>query len=171
MEGCNEEIDKIINYKIADSQGHKIPTAADLGLDKKSGIFEEGWQFVYIPTHQNKELMVYVPEEKTLLEGDLFFNLQHAGSKNPNSDLFNEQFEGKDPQTGLWGWVNRQVIISGGYLSGYVGNKIFKDHSAVRKAFDEVEQKWKFEKIIPCHGDTIDRNGSKVWKDSFSFLQ
>ncbi|GME99400.1 unnamed protein product [Ambrosiozyma monospora] len=33
MEGCNEEIDKIINYKIADSQGHKILTAADLGVD------------------------------------------------------------------------------------------------------------------------------------------
>ncbi|GMG21723.1 unnamed protein product [Ambrosiozyma monospora] len=170
MEGCNESIDKIINYKVTEKQGNKILTGTDLGLDEQSGIVEDGWQFVYIPSHQNKELMVYVPEEKTLLEGDMFFNFQHKHFKNPNSDLYNEQFEGKDPQTGLWGWVNKQVFSDGGHLKGVVEKKIFKDPSAVKKVFDEVNQKWKFEKIIPCHGDTIDRNGSNVWKDSFAFL-
>ncbi|GME78398.1 unnamed protein product [Ambrosiozyma monospora] len=170
MEGCNESVDKIISHKVTEKNGNSILNGVDLGLSEQSGIVEDGWQFVYIPSHRNKELMVYVPSEKALLQADLFFNLQHKDSKTPNSDLFNEQFDGKDPQTGLWGWVLKQVL-NDGFLKTYIKSNTFKlDPSGVRKVLDEVDQKWKFEKIIPCHGDTIDRNGSKVWKDSFEYL-
>ncbi|GME78399.1 unnamed protein product [Ambrosiozyma monospora] len=171
MEGCNEPIGKVINHKFTEKHGNRIVSGADLGLSEQSGIVKDGWQFVYFASHPSKELMVHVPSEKTILEGDLFFNLQHKSFKNPNSDLFNEQFDGKDPQTGLWGWVGKQVFGDGGLFKGFIQRQMFKNPSGVRKVLDEVDQKWKFEKIIPCHGDTIDRNGSKVWKDSFGFLQ
>ncbi|QPG73498.1 hypothetical protein FOA43_000809 [Brettanomyces nanus] len=173
FEGCDPQIDSAIDFKIADSQGNKILKRKDLiglGIPEDSDLIKADLQFVYIPSHQNKELMVYVPGSKTLLEADMFFNLQYTGHRTPESDLFNEQFGGKDPQSGLWGWLTKKAFTPGTFLNNQLTGGIIKDKPAAKKAIEQMLQEWDFNKIIVCHGDTINRDGKEVWRKAFQQL-
>ncbi|VEU21556.1 DEKNAAC102336 [Brettanomyces naardenensis] len=172
FEGCDPDIDAAIDYKILDSQGSKVLKKADLiklGISETSGIIKDDFQFVYVPSHQNHELVLYVPSQKTILEADLFFNLQYSGHRVPESELYNEQFGGKDPQTGIYGWITKKAFTSGTYLNGKLSGAVIKDVPAAKKAI-EATLTWDFDKIIVCHGDTIDKDGKSVWKKAFAGL-
>ncbi|KAF6005859.1 hypothetical protein HII13_000130 [Brettanomyces bruxellensis] len=173
FEGCDEQINKAIDYKIPETSGNTILKSDDLvkfGIPKDSDIIANNFQFLYIPSHQNKELMLFAPSEKTLLEADMFFNLQYSGNRRPESDLYNEQFGSVDPQTGVYGWLTKKLFTPNTFLNRQISGSIFKDREGAKKAVSSMLEEWDFERIIMCHGDTIDRDGKKVWKDAFASL-
>lgn len=173
FQGCDARIDKVIDYKIPEASGNTILKGDDLmkiGIPKDSDVIANDFQFVYIPSHQNKELLLYVPSEKTLLEADMFFNLQYSGFRRPESDLYNEQFDSKDPQKGIYGWLTKKLFTPNTCLNRMIFGSIFKDKEGAKKAVSSMLENWNFERIIMCHGDTIDKDGKTVWKSAFSSL-
>lgn len=171
---CNDKVNHLLSCHIPESEGHKSLTGTDLvkfGLNPNDPLATTGnFKFMYFPSNVSLELIMLDEKEKTLLEGDLMFNLQHDHKKNPDSDLFNEQFGNEDPQKGLGGWLTKKLLIDQSWLNSKVFNMLFKDKIGSKQGVDTVSNEWKFDKIIPIHGDTIDRNGVEVWKNNFGFL-
>lgn len=173
MEGCSPAIDKVIDYKIPDTEGNKVlgkDVLLKLGVPATSSLIKNDFQFVFIPSHANKELLMFDPTDKTLFEADMFFNLQHKNFRRPESDLYNEQFDGKDPQTGVYGFLTRSLFTPNSFLGGFLTKSIFSDKPGAKKGLQAMIDDWDFDRIIVCHGDTIDRNGKAVWKSSFSWI-
>lgn len=168
-------VEKYVTCQIPTSAAYTSLTGEDLvkfGLDSNDPLVKSNnFKFMYFPGHSNLEIVLLDQKAKTIAEGDMFFNFQLDNKKNPNSDVFNEQFHNKDPQHGMWGWLTKKVFTQDSWLSGKALNAIYKDKVGVRKGVDTMLSSWDFEKIIPCHGDTIDHNAKKVWKDAFEFLK
>lgn len=168
------EIQKLVTCSIPAGESYKTISGEDLvkfGLSKEDPLASNDFKLMFFPGHANSELVLLDAKAKTLMEGDLFFNFQLNNKKNPNCDLFNEQFNGKDPHSGIWGWVTRKAFSDGhSFLNGLLMKAVFKDRAGVKKGVDAMVSDWEFDKIIPCHGDTVDRNGVKVWKEAFEFL-
>lgn len=172
FDGCSKAVDDIITCKIPKNAGYITLKGADLikfGLPESDGIVNEGFEFIYFPHHANQELVMYDPEG-VLFEADMYFNLQHSGVKNEHCDMYNEQWGGVDPQVGFWGWVCK-LVFTPGWLNRWLMKGIFKDKPAAASGMQEIAKHWQFEKIIPSHGDVIERKGDKVWQEAFSFLK
>lgn len=160
-EGCNEQVDAVIDYKFTSAQAAKSLGPAELpeiGVPADSDLIKNKFQFVFVPSHPNKELVMLFPAAKTLFEADVLFNFQFNNHKVAESDVYNEQFDGKDPNRGLAGIVNRSVFTPGAFLNRWI------NPTAVASAKDAAPTlQWEFDKLVPCHGDTIDRDAKKVW--------
>lgn len=168
------ETEGLVSCKIPSSAAYTSLTGKDLikfGLDSNDPLAKsDSFLFMYFPGHANREIAMLDQRAKTLMEGDMFFNFQLQNRRNPNSDVFNEQFNNKDPHSGVWGWLTKKVFTENSWLGRTALNSIYKDKEGVKKGIDTMLSSWDFDKIIPCHGDTIDRNGVQVWKEAFEFL-
>lgn len=71
--------DTPIDYKVSAPSGNKVLSLANNLLSKELGIEPtsplSNLEFVYLPTHANKELVVYDGKSKILFQADLIFNL------------------------------------------------------------------------------------------------
>lgn len=166
-DSCYEKVKGLVNVAIPASQGYKVLKGDDLvklGLDAKDPLANsEVFQFMYFPGHKNSEVVMFDNRDKVIMEGDIYFNLQNNNSKNEFSSIFNEQFGNQDPNTGFKGWFSSRMMASGSMFQNFVRGKLFKDPESIKSGIDLMAKEWKFEKIIPCHGDVVDSNGAAVF--------
>lgn len=171
---CNDKVNDLLTCHIPETEGYKTLLGSDLvkfGLNPKDPLATtNNFKFMYLPQCSGQEILMLNEKDKTLLQGDLMFPMQHEHKKNPNSDLFNEQFDGKDPHTGISGWITRKLLIDDTWINSKLLSYLIKDKVRGKQGIETIANEWKFDKIISIHGDTIDRNGSDVWKQTFSFL-
>ncbi|KAL8726947.1 MAG: hypothetical protein Q9166_006368 [cf. Caloplaca sp. 2 TL-2023] len=125
--------------------------------------FDKEFDYEYVGSHANKELVFCHKPDKTLIEADMMFNLpaheQYSRTTEKATDgIFTKFFTAFQNTVGEANWQKRFLW--------YVAS------GPDRKGFNESVRKingWDFDKIIPCHGDVIDNGGHEVFKRLFAW--
>jgi len=121
--------------------------------DTKYG-FEDEIKACYFSGYKNKDVAFFHSESKAMIQADLLFNLpgneQYSKSKS-SGNVFG--ISGLSP----WSWVHQRVVRS-----------METDKEAMKRDAKTVAG-WPFEKIIPCHGDVIEKDGKQAWRHVFQF--
>jgi len=115
--------------------------------DTKYG-FEDDIQYCFFSGFKNKDVAFFHPQSKSLIQADLLFNLPA-----------NEQFsKTRSPVFGSLkpsSWAHKKLIASLGV-----------DQAAMKRDAATVAN-WDFERIIPCHGDVIEKDGNTAWREAY----
>ncbi|CAK4033653.1 Hypothetical predicted protein [Lecanosticta acicola] len=149
--------DKQGYFKIPDTHWHllKKENPASPSIDPD---FDSEFDVEYVHGHVNKELVFNHRPSRTLIEGDLLFNLpaHEQFSKtnvSPESGILTKIFNALQNTKGSATWQKRMTWY--GTSSG--------DRPAFNESVNRIA-KWDFEKIIPCHGDVIESDGKGVFE-------
>ncbi|KAH7379397.1 hypothetical protein DE146DRAFT_317272 [Phaeosphaeria sp. MPI-PUGE-AT-0046c] len=125
--------------------------------------FDAEFDWEYVPSHLNKELVFHHRPTKSLITADMFFNLPATEqfSKtgvDATSGIFTRIFGAMQSTAGSAIWQKRTIWygISRGDRTGF-------NQSVARI------NGWGFERIIPCHGDVIEGEGKGVWEKIFGW--
>jgi len=120
--------------------------------DTKYG-FEDEIQACYFSKYKTKDVAFLHVESKTLIQADLLFNL-------PGSEQYSKvKSSGKVPLIGSlspYGGMHKRMVWSSG-----------TDKDIMRRDVKTVAS-WDFERIIPCHGDVIEKDAKKAWTTAYS---
>jgi hypothetical protein len=111
--------------------------------------FEDEVKAVHFSGYKNKDVVYYHVDSKVLLEADLIFNL-------PATEQYSKtKMSGKFPILGSISpssWLQQKSV-------GGLG----VDKEAMRRDAKTVAG-WDISKIIPCHGNVIETDGTGAWK-------
>lgn len=133
-------------------------TKANKESFKVNEEFDRDFDYEYVGSHANKELVFLYKPEKTLIEADLMFNLpayeQH--SKTPEkaeTGFLTKLFIGLQSTRGDPTWQKRFIwhVASSGNRPDF--------NSSVQRISG-----WDFDRIIPCHGDVIESGGKGIFQ-------
>ncbi|CCM05095.1 uncharacterized protein FIBRA_07302 [Fibroporia radiculosa] len=103
---------------------------------------------------KNKDVAFYHPNSKSLIEADLLFNLP------PTEQYSNTDSSGKWPFSSTlnpYSWFHKRFTWSLG-----------EDKEAMKRDVRTVAG-WDFERIIPCHGDVIEKDGNAAWREAYKW--
>jgi len=121
--------------------------------DTKHG-FEDSIQHCYFSGFGNKDVAFLHTTSKTLIQADLLFNL-------PATEQYSKsKLSAKFPFFGSIGpnsWAQKHMVWNLG-----------SDKEAMKRDAKTVAG-WDFDRIIPCHGDVIETDGNKAWRDAYKF--
>ncbi|KAH7390265.1 hypothetical protein BKA64DRAFT_119141 [Cadophora sp. MPI-SDFR-AT-0126] len=130
---------------------------------KKDGIkiseeFDAEFEYEFVDSHPNKEIVFFHKPSKTLIEADLLFNL-------PATEQYSKS--GEDPTTG---WATRLF----GALQHTRGDAVWQRRmlwyvfsKSDREGFNASMRRingWGFENLVPCHGDSFVGDGKGVFE-------
>ncbi|RPD56934.1 hypothetical protein L226DRAFT_491143 [Lentinus tigrinus ALCF2SS1-7] len=116
--------------------------------------FENDIKHCYFSGFKNKDVAFFHPASKTMIEADLLFNLpateQYSRTRSSGKVPF---FGNLNPYT----WAHKKFAWSLGV-----------DTEAMKRDVKTVLG-WDFERIIPCHGDVIEKDGKKAWTEAYKW--
>ncbi|KAI0790482.1 hypothetical protein C8Q75DRAFT_762043 [Abortiporus biennis] len=118
--------------------------------------FEDDIQHCYFSGFRNKDVAFFHPESKSLIQADLLLNLPPT-----------EQYS----KTNSWA----SIPLLGGFVNPFSGLyqrmvwSLGVDKEAMKRDAKIVDG-WDFERIIPCHGDVIEKDGKKAWRSAYKFF-
>ena len=121
--------------------------------------FDNEFDYEYINSHQNKELVFVHKPSRTMIEADVVFNLpateqfSRTGT-NADSGVLTKLFGSIMNTRGSAIWQQRFLW----YAAGGKDRKGFAQSVSVIK-------KWDFDRIIPCHGDVIETGGKNIFNN------
>lgn len=122
-----------------------------------SAEFDEEFEYEFVHAHQNKELVFLHKPTRTLIEADLIFNL-------PATEQFSRT--GEDATSGILSRFSAAVMHTRGDMIWQRRLLWYGPGSSDRKAFADSVRKMKswgaFDRIIPCHGEIIERGSSEI---------
>ncbi|KAL1857069.1 hypothetical protein VTK73DRAFT_8111 [Phialemonium thermophilum] len=127
--------------------------------------FDRDFDYEYVETHPNRELVFYYRPDRVLIEADLMFNLPAT-----------EQYSRVPAEQKKEGFLSR--LFAGLQTPGEGDPKGMKRllwygiSGAKRDAFNESVRRidsWDFATLIPCHGDTLEGNGKEVFERVFEW--
>ncbi|PAV20659.1 hypothetical protein PNOK_0328600 [Pyrrhoderma noxium] len=142
------------------------PNLKGLKFDGVYGVDPEGTKYGfedeiksrYFSGFVNQDVAFNHIESRTLIEADLLFNL-------PAKEQFSKSksyggFPALGNLFGPYSWAHKKFV----YNAGVNKEAMRRDARAVAE--------WDFDRIIPCHGDTIETNGKNAWLEAYKwFLQ
>lgn len=120
--------------------------------------FDKEFDMEYVHAHANHELVFNHKPSKTLIEADFLFNL-------PATEQMSKT--GIDPTAGL---LTRLFIAINNTQGSAIWQKRFLWYgisAGDRPSYNDSVQKinkWDFDRIIPCHGDVIERDGKGIFQ-------
>ncbi|TDL21952.1 hypothetical protein BD410DRAFT_789034 [Rickenella mellea] len=136
---------------------------ADLKFDGAYGADPEGTKYgfeneikaCYFSGFQNKDVAFFHEPSKSLIEADLLFNLpcKEQYSKTNSSGKI-PIFSNINP----FGWAHKRFVWDAG-----------RDKVAMRRDAKTVAG-WNFTRVIPCHGDVIETDGNKAWREAYKWF-
>lgn len=121
------------------------------------GEFDAEFEYEYIESHANKELVFCHKPSSTLIFADVFFNLpaheqySHSGVS-PTDGFYTKIFTAFQNTQGQALWQKRFLW--------YVA---VKDREAFGRSARRVLG-WQFDRVVPCHGDVIETGGKGVFE-------
>ncbi|KAM5541758.1 hypothetical protein V8D89_004487 [Ganoderma adspersum] len=116
--------------------------------------FEDDIKHCYFSGFKNKDVAFFHPASKTMLQADLLFNLPAREQYSLSGS------SGKFPLVGNlnpWMWIHKRFAWSLGI-----------DKEAMKRDVKSVAA-WDFERIIPCHGDVIEKDGKSAWMEAYKW--
>lgn len=133
------------------TDGNKLLSGSSLASVGFPKELVDTFDAVYLPSHANKEIMLYHKPSETLLQADAIFNTPSI-----------EQYKGSgvDPKGG---WVPNAMNWMGfdSYLQKKLWPSLYVDKAGAKKGFTELLT-LPIKRIIPCHGDVIEEEPSEI---------
>ncbi|KAF5877436.1 uncharacterized protein Bfra_001803 [Botrytis fragariae] len=125
--------------------------------------FDTDFEYEFVDSHPNKELVFYYKPDRTLIEADMMFNMpateQYSKTGEDASSGFATKLFGHLQTTnGSAIWQKRMLW--------YLFSK--SDREGFNRSVKRINT-WGFENIIPCHGDTIVGNGKGIFEKVFAW--
>ncbi|KAK5078323.1 hypothetical protein LTR64_003268 [Lithohypha guttulata] len=155
--------------KDSDTKGLKFShvfTQANKATMTITPEFDDDFNYEYMHSHQNKELVLFHKPSRTLIEADVIFNLPATeqfsrSGEDANSGILTKLVNGMLNTRGDMKWQKRAIY----YGPGSSDRRAFRD--SVRKI-----QSWgEFDRLIPCHGDVIEKGGSRILAEATAWFQ
>jgi len=145
-----------VEEAIQKHQGEDIKFDGSWGKDApdtKYG-FEEDIKWCFLQSFRSKEVAFLHKDSKSLIEADLLFNLppieQYTKSNRATFSLLTKTLN-------PWSYAHKQFVWAAG-----------SDTEAMKRDAKTVAE-WDFERIIPCHGDVIEKDGNKAWREAYKW--
>ncbi|MBA7495540.1 hypothetical protein ES702_06127 [subsurface metagenome] len=164
MEGLPEKREKDPDTK--GTKFHHVFTAGNKRDLRISPEFDDEFNYEYIHSHQNKELVFLHKPTSTLIEADLLFNL-------PATEQFSRS--GEEATGGILSKVFASVMHTRGDMKWQKRLLWYGPGGSDRKGFAESVKRmdgWgEFERLIPCHGDVIERGGSRILREATAWYR
>lgn len=168
--GTDCPIDYTITSKVANQLIDKRVLAEDIGIQES--VILNNFEFVYLPTHANKELVMFDMNSKILFEADLLFNLGVPGTTSGKVKL--EQFststgypEGFRPHSGR-SFLTR-YLQPNSKVGNWLARSVTKTNNPdTQKGLRTIYNSWDFEKIVMCHGNIIEKDAKGAFKSVFN---
>ena len=115
---------------------------------------------VYFPGFSNKDIAFLHVPTRTLIQADLMFNLpareQYSQADSPHVvDSF---------PTSFFSWM---LHPGSGTHKRFLW---YANKTAEMKRDAKVVSGWDFDRIIPCHGDVIQKDGKKLWDAAYAWF-
>lgn len=152
------------DYVVKAQHGNKIldkAALAEVGITDPPIV--NNFEFVYLPTHANRELVAYDKNSKIVFEADLLFNLQAKGLEQFSAATgFKDNY---NPHTGL-SFLTRYLRPESS-VGRFMFNKVVKSTSPEAKKGLLAIYLWDFDQLVMCHGNVIDKNAKKTFADVF----
>jgi len=138
-------------------------TAKDKAAIKVDPEFDADFDYEYVDSHRNKEIVFLYKPDKTLIEADFMFNLPaieqfSKSGESPTSGFLTNLFVGLNNTTGDATWQKRLI-----WYGSSSGNRPAFNKSVARIAT------WNFDRIIPCHGEVIEQGGKGIFDKVFQW--
>ncbi len=119
--------------------------------------FDAEFDYEYVESHANKELVFNHKPDRTLIFADLFFNLPAHEQYSKTgvaaaSGLYTKLFASFQNTAGKATWQKRFLW--------YVASS--KDREAFGRS-SRLIGSWDFDRVIPCHGDVIESGGKGIF--------
>ena len=133
---------------------------ADLSVGPE---FDREFDYEYVGSHGNKELVFFHKPERTLIEADLMFNL-------PATEQYSKTREGAT--TGILTKLFIGLMSAEGTATWQKRFLWYAASSPDRPDFNRSIRKidsWDFQRIIPCHGDVIESGAKGIFKKVFNW--
>lgn len=153
MEGVEMGVNVPVDHLITSKYAHKVlgtEALSEIGITDP--VILSNFEFVYLPKHANKELVMFEKKTKTLFEADLLFNIR--------DDQPIEQFEGNPkPFTG-WSYVSKFLNPD-----SKVGRVIFRKITNETKSAQGLKAvySWDFDRLVMCHGNILETGGKEAF--------
>jgi hypothetical protein len=156
-EGLPEKRAGMAEHRDAASFQH-VWTAKDKASFRVDQDFDRDFEYEFVDSHANKELVFCYRPERVLIEADLLFNLpateQYSRARESATDgFFTKLFTRLNTTKGDALWQRRLVW----YLASRSDRKEFA--KSVEKIYG-----WDWDMIIPCHGDVIESGGKEIFR-------
>ncbi|KXT09872.1 hypothetical protein AC579_6742 [Pseudocercospora musae] len=147
--------DKQKYFQLPSTHLHLFRKSSPPAVDEE---FDSEFHTEYVWSHANKELVFHHKPSKTLIEADLIFNLPATEQFSKtgtaaNTGLLTKLLIGLQNTQGTAIWQKRLLWYA---LSA-------TDRGAFNESMKRISQ-WDFERIVPCHGDVIERDGKGVFE-------
>lgn len=156
MEGLPEK--REANPETAGTHFSWVFTQKNKSSMKIDPDFDAEFNYEYVGSHTNKELVFYHKPDGTLIQADMFFNLpaneQYSKTGiSASSGILTKIFTGFQNTKGPATWQKRFIwyIASSGDREGFA------------RSVKNIAS-WDFDRVIPCHGDVIENGGKGIFK-------
>ncbi len=125
--------------------------------------FDREFDYEYVGAHANKELVFCHKPDKTLIEADMMFNLPATEQfsrtgQDASSGFLTKLFIGLQSTVGTATWQKRFLW--------YAASS--RDRASFNQSAKMIAQ-WDFDRIVPCHGDVIEKGGKGIFKKVFEW--
>jgi len=108
----------------------------------------------------NKDIAFFHVPSKTVAVADLLFNL-------PAYEQFSQAKE--SATQGPVGFLAKYFNPNSRLLKSFLWYVGAKDRPSMTKSA-KIVASWEFDKLVPCHGDTIDGIGKAAWRNAYSWF-
>ena len=136
---------------------------SELGKTKVDAEFDKEFDYEYIPSHPNKELVFCHRPSRTLIVADYFQNL-------PAYEQFSKT--GESPTTGTPTRLFTAMTNTQGDALGQKRLLWYGLSTSDRPTFNASAARinaWDFDTVVPCHGDVIEKGGKGVFQKVFEW--
>lgn len=153
------------DYVVTEKSGNKVLDKSLLSLEL--GLTDpplvDNFEFVYLPTHVNRELVAYEKNSKIVFEADLLFNLQPKNLEQFSTATgFSSSF---NPHSGL-SFLTRYLRPESS-VGRYMFNKIVKSSDPRAKKGLQAIHLWNFDQMVMCHGNVIEHGARAQFERVF----
>jgi len=148
---------KLIGVRPLLNKRQDLPWDGAYGHDPKDTEygFESEIKACYFTSHPSKDVAFLHPDSKSMINADLLFNLpaieQFSKAKAVPWFLRSSGY-------GPWSMTHKRI-------SWYL---LSTNRDVMRREAREVAN-WDFDRVIPCHGDILEKDGNAAWKAAFQW--
>jgi len=145
---------------------HTVFSPSNKHHTKITPEFDAEFSYEYVHAHANKELVFFHKPTRTLIQADLIFNLPATEqfsktSEDPTSGILTRLFSAMMNTRGDMLWQKRLLW----YATGA------KDRAAFAESAKRMAAWGEFERMIPCHGDVVERGGSRILNQATAWFR
>lgn len=161
-----------IHYEFTEKDANKVIKGEEAKAKFQAlGDFWSNFDFVYLPSHENRDTVVYEKNLHMLFEGDLLMDCGHPDSEGnyecySQATGFPHQY---NPFTGI-SWLIGQ--IKAGSFLGWLIHALFA-RVWRKEGADGVRVVYllDFDTIVQCHGNMILENAKDVYAEMYPWLK